>query len=275
MDIGIVGLGLMGGSFGLAVKELDYIDNVYGYDHNKTHQKEAIEYNLVDEIIDYTKLIDCDIIILAIPVDGIIDFLVKLPKLKDAQLIIDLGSTKSKIVKNTPKYLKSNFVPAHPMTGTEKFGPTSAFSSLYRDKNVVLCDLDECGELQKDISIKLFEDLGMNITTMDSDSHDNHAAFISHMPHIVSFSLANSVMAQQDHSSILSLAAGGFKDMSRIAKSSPHMWRDISEQNRDNILESIEYFQKELNKAKRLIETNSFDELYEWMREANKLHDIL
>ena len=274
MRVGIVGLGLMGGSLGLALKELDYIQNIYGYDHNTAHTQEALELGLVEKIITYEELIQCDIIILAIPVDAIINFLNALPPLGKNQLVIDLGSTKSKIVANTPENLKENFIPAHPMTGTEKFGPTAALNGLYKNKNMVLCDLEGCGEFQKDIAIKIFEDIGMRIIQMNSKSHDEHAAFISHMPHIVSYSLANTVLKQENPQSILSLAAGGFKDMSRIAKSSPDMWGDIFEQNAENVLESIRYFENELKDAKRMIENKEWEDLRAWMSHANNLHEI-
>jgi len=275
MRVGIVGLGLMGGSLGLALKEIKYITSVVGSDHNKIHQDEALEYKLVDDIVDKSVILECDIIILSIPVDGIITFLNSIKSLKSNQIIIDFGSTKEKIVQNTPNHIRANFIPAHPMTGTEKFGPTAAFKSLYKNKNIVLCDLNECGIFQKNTTLKLFKDLNMNIIEMDSSSHDNHAAFISHMPHIVSFALANSVMKQKEKEAILSLSAGGFRDMSRIAKSSPHMWSDIFEQNRKNVLDSIEYFEYELKKAKQMVSEQNLDKLKEWMSEANELHNIL
>lgn len=110
---------------------------------------------------------------------------------------------------------------------------------------------------------------------MDSISHDEHAAFISHMPHAISFALANSVMKQKDPKSIVALAGGGFRDMSRIAKSSPAMWESIFKQNKKNVLDSVDYFKKELETFEQLLENEDFDELRGWMANANKLHDIL
>jgi len=115
----------------------------------------------------------------------------------------------------------------------------------------------------------------MNIVCMGSKEHDRHAAFISHMPHAISYSLANSVMAQEDSKSIIALAGGGFKDMSRIAKSSPNMWEDIFRQNKTNVLEAIQSFQSELKKCQKMVENEEWKMLNDWMREANTLHDIL
>ncbi len=161
------------------------------------------------------------------------------------------------------------------MTGTEKFGPTAALEDLYTDKVVVLCDLEKSGVYQQNVAKKIFADIGMNIVCMDAKEHDRHAAFISHMPHAISYALANSVMAQEDSKSIIALAGGGFKDMSRIAKSSPNMWEDIFRQNKANVLEAIHSFQSELKKCQKMVENEEWETLNDWMREANTLHDIL
>ena len=121
----------------------------------------------------------------------------------------------------------------------------------------------------------IFEALQMNIVLMDAKEHDLHAAYISHLPHAISFALANSVLKQEDSKSILALAAGGFRDMSRIAKSSPDMWGDIFQQNRENLLTTISDFEKEIGYAKHLIEEKKWQKLEAWMQKANTLHEIL
>ena len=115
----------------------------------------------------------------------------------------------------------------------------------------------------------------MNIRIMGSEEHDRHAAFISHMPHIVSYSLANSVLKQEDNEHIVALAAGGFRSMARLAKSNPAMWKDIFESNEKNLIDSIEAFRRELKIAKKLIQKQRYDKLYKWMEKGNKLHEIL
>ncbi len=275
MTIGIVGLGLMGGSFGLALKENMQGIRVVGFDHNEKHCSEALSLGLVDEIGDFETIKKCDVIILAIPVEGIIAALKSLEDVGPETTIIDLGSTKAKIVRECPPRIRQNFVAAHPMAGREKFGPAAAIPDLYRGQIVVLCDLEENALLHSDRAIEIFEALGMYIVYMKAAEHDRHAAYISHMPHAVSFALANSVMEQEDPKSILALAAGGFRDMSRIAKSSPQMWSDIFIQNADHVIEAIESFQTELQKAKEMVEQKDEEALKKWMQSANELHKIL
>ncbi len=277
MRLGVVGLGLMGGSFALACKLFCDVKEIYGVDNNKKHQKEALKLNLVNKIIEFEELVKCDVIVLAIPICGIIEALEKLSKLSlpENTTIIDFGSTKEEIVKRCPPNIRKNLVASHPMTGTEFSGPKSALYNLYENKIMVMCDIEESGIHQTNVALGLFEQLKMNIKIMSSSEHDRHAAFISHMPHIVSYSLANSVLKQEDKEHIVALAAGGFKSMSRLAKSNPTMWKEIFESNQENLLDSIDEFQKELKKAKKMIKKGQYKKLYKWMKKGNKLHSIL
>jgi len=276
MKIGIVGLGLMGGSLGIALKKRHPSYQLIGLDHNTLHCSQALELGLVDTIASTLEsIVECDVIFLSIPVDGIIAALQTLKSVKPECTIIDLGSTKAKIVASVPPLIRKNFIAAHPMTGTEKFGPTAAIEELYQEKVVVLCNLEESGEHQQKTALKLFRDIGMKIVFMRAAEHDRHAAFISHMPHALSFSLANAVMRQEAAKSITALAGGGFRDMSRIAKSSPEMWVDVFRQNKANLLTSLEHFGEELEKCRQMVKDEEWDALNAWMHDANKLHDIL
>ncbi len=275
MKIGIVGLGLMGGSLGLDLKKTKIISKTVGYDHNISHCEEALRLNLVDEIVSFDELKKCDMIFLAIPVEAIIKTLKELKDIPKSCTIVDLGSTKEKIIKNIPKEIRKNVIAAHPMAGTEYFGPSAAIENLYHDNIVVLCNIEDNEEIHKNRAIEIFSHIGMKIVFMDAKEHDRHAAFISHMPHAVSYALANAVMSQEDPQSILILAAGGFKGMSRIAKSSPKMWGDIFKQNKENLLEALEFFQKELSFASHLIKDENWKELEEWMQEGREIHKIL
>lgn len=275
MKFGIVGLGLMGGSFAKVIKKYSISSSIVGYDHNENHKKQALELNLVEKVVDIDELLQCDVIVLCIPVDGIIKFMSTLEGIGENTTIIDFGSTKKLIVDNIPKSIKSNFIPAHPMTGTEKFGPSAAIDGLYEDKTIVLCDLDICGEVHKNRALDIFKKIGMNIVMMDSTTHDIHACYMSHLPHAISFALATTVMSYEDPKNITLLAAGGFNDMSRIAKSSPDMWTDIFKQNRENLLESMEIYESEMKKLKIMLKDENYDEITCWMEKANTLHDIL
>ena len=275
MNIAIVGLGLMGGSLALSLKKLDFIDSIVGSDHNKEHQKTALELGLVDKMVSFSEIKNCDVIFLAIPVNGVIASLKELQDVPKTTTIIDLGSTKEIIVSSVPSSIRENFVAAHPMTGTEYFGPNAAIEGLYDEKVVVLCDLEDSGEHQRVTAKKIFKTLGMKKYFMKSHEHDRHAAFISHMPHAISYSLANTVMKQENKNNILALAAGGFRSMSRLAKSSPHMWEDIFRQNKTNLLEAIELFEDELSELKKNIENDEWQELNAKMEGGKGLHDIL
>ncbi|NPA87716.1 prephenate dehydrogenase [Caminibacter pacificus] len=275
MVCGIVGLGLMGGSFGLACK--GYFDKIIGIDHNIQHQEDALKLGLVDEIGTFEDLKQADVIVLAIPIRGIINALNHLSKLnlKKDSLIIDFGSTKESIVNECPKNIRKNLVASHPMAGTEYSGPQAAIADLYYNKVMVVCNIEDSGEEQVKRAFDIYNYLKMQIKIMDAKEHDRHAAFISHMPHIVSFSIANSVLKQEDKDHIVTLAAGGFRDMSRLAKSNPHMWKDIFKENKKNLLDSIEAFKSELKKAKDMIENEKWEELEEWMKTGNQLHKIM
>ncbi len=266
----------MGGSLAKAVKRYGIASKVYGFTNSEKNKKEIMDLNLVDELVDLETLKKVsDVIILSIPVDAIISMFPSFLDISDNTTIIDMGSTKEYIVKNIPLEIRKNFIAAHPMTGTEKSGPKAAIDNLYEGKTVVFCDLEENANIHVNRAFKIFQEIGMRIVVMDSRDHDVNACYISHLPHLISFSLANTVMSHQNPKEIIALAAGGFKDMSRIAKSSPRMWGDIFKQNRKNMLESIKSFEEQMNEAKKMIEDERYEELEEWMKKANTLHEIL
>ena len=276
MNIGIIGLGLMGGSLAKAVKRYGISKKVYGFTNSEKNKKEIEELGLVDELVDLETLKKVsDVIILSIPVDAIISMFPNFLDINEKTTIIDMGSTKEYIVKNIPTKIRKNFVAAHPMTGTEKNGPKAAIDNLYEGKTVVLCDLEDNANMHVNKAFKIFQEIGMRIVVMNSHEHDVNACYISHLPHLISFSLANTVMSHQNPKEIIALAAGGFKDMSRIAKSSPRMWGDIFKQNRENMLESIKSFEDQMNEAKKMIEDERYEDLENWMKKANSLHEIL
>jgi prephenate dehydrogenase len=276
MNIGIVGLGLMGGSMALALKHISFVDSILGSDHNPEHQRIALNRGLVQAVVPFEELKErCDVLFFAVPVDGVIALLNACIDLAGSdKTLIDLGSTKELIVNAIPPSIRANFIPAHPMTGTEHFGPNAATEGLYADKVVVLCDLEHSGGSQRDIALRIFRSIGMQVHTMGAAQHDRHAAFISHMPHVISYALANTVLAQEEKENILTLAAGGFRSMSRLAKSSPAMWEDIFRQNRQNVLEAVEFFECELRAIKEALRNEDYTALRREMKEANKLYEI-
>ena len=217
MKIGIIGLGLIGGSFGISLREMKLISSVSGYDLNKENEQMALNLGLVDEIIDIEEMKKkCDVIFLAIPVEAIIKTLQILSDVKENVTIIDLGSTKSKIIAECPTQIRSNFVAAHPMAGTENSGPKAAFKGLLNGAVVVICDDLGADENHIKRAVELLSFLGLKIIFMDSKSHDHHVSIISHLPHAISFSLVNSVLKEENRRNIINLSGGSFIGMSRM-----------------------------------------------------------
>lgn len=276
MKVGIIGLGLIGGSLGLCLKDMKLIDKVYGYDLSEKNEQEALNLGLVDEILKFDELKkSCDVIFLAIPVEAILKTLQNLKDIDENITIIDLGSAKFKILENCPSEIRSNFIAAHPMAGTENSGPKAAFKELLNSAVVVICDDKGAGEKHLKRAVEIFSFAGMKIVFMDAKSHDHHVAIISHLPHAISYSLVNSVLKEENKRNIINLAGGSFTGMSRIAKSSPEMWVDIFKQNKQNLLNSIEAFKKELEICVKMVENDEWENLSEWMFEARKLREIL
>ena len=275
MKAGIIGLGLMGGSLGLALKESGLFESILGDDINEMHRRQAIYLGLVDECVRENEIFNCDVVFISTPIGGIIKIIRNIKKLSKNQLIIDFGSSKKQILESIPNHLRANFVSLHPMCGTENFGPKAALKDLYKNQIVIFIDIEKSGEKQIELAKKIFIKLGMNIIKMDSNAHDAHAALISHMPHIISYALANSVLKEERAQDIVAIAGGGFKSMSRLSKSSGNMWVEIIKHNKYEILSSITSFKKELENAITLIENNDFMNLEKWMDNANKLREIL
>lgn len=275
MKIGIIGLGLMGGSLGLALKEKRIAEMIIGDDSNPIHRRQALSLGLVDECLDLQGVMECDVVFLCTPVNAIVEIVQSIKLLKPNQTIIDFGGVKREIIAAIPKDLRQNFISLHPMVGTENFGPKAAFKDLYKNQIMIFVDIAQSGAHQVNLAREICINLEMNIIKMDAVSHDRHTAFISHMPHILSYALANTVLKQEKAQDIVAVAGGGFKGMVRIAKSSGVMWSEIAKQNKDEILEAIEIYERELKDAKEMIKGDRFDELCEWMSEANKLREIL
>lgn len=271
----IIGLGLIGGSLALNLMKNKFISTVYGVDINKEHEKEALSLNLVHEIIDFDDINKCDLIFLCVPVGGIISIIKKLKNIPETTTIIEFGSTKLSILNSVPKELKNQFILAHPMAGTEHNGPKAAFADLFKNAVCVLCNAENTSVFHQHRTIELLSNIGMKITFMNAVSHDHHTAIISHLPHVISFSLANYVLEYEDKKNILHLAGGSFTDMSRIAKSSPAMWESVFIENKENVINALNGFMKELENFKDMLENNEYEKLNLWLKNANELKKIL
>ena len=280
MTITVVGLGLIGGSMALSLKENNFADTIIGVDNNAQHTAKALSLRLVDKAMNLEDAVaQSDIIIVAAPVDVTAAILPNiLDLLSDNQVVIDVGSTKRPVVdgvKNHPK--RQNFVATHPMAGTEFSGPEAAIHHLFDGKNCVLCDVEDSkSELVALVKKMCEEGLKMRITYLESVAHDQHTAYISHISHICSFALASTVLAKEkDEESIFNLASTGFESTVRLAKSNPETWIPIFKQNQENIIDVLDEYITTLLKFKGLMISVSYDKLKDCLVQANDIKRIL
>lgn len=277
-NIHIIGIGLIGGSFALDLKAFYPGAKIVGIDNCEAHLEKARELEIIDERADLEDVADSDLVIIAVPVDAGIGLLKKvLDRIGDNTLVIDAGSTKEKIctaVATHPK--RRNFLAAHPISGTEFSGPEAAVSELYRNKTMIICEVEKTAFKLQEKALEIFRHLGMRIRYMDAKSHDKHIAYVSHLSHISSFMLGKTVLEKErNERDIFDMAGSGFASTVRLAKSSPAMWSPIFEQNRENILETLTEYISNLNQFKGLMEENNFEEVYREMEKTNHIKSIL
>ena len=278
MKVGIIGLGLIGGSISLKLKEVNNDITVYGFDKNN----QSLDFSLSKQIIDYKldlgSLLDFDYLFLAIPVESIKSQLASiLDKISERTLVIDFGSTKYQICNSVSKhYKRGNFLAAHPIAGTEFSGPIAAKKDLFDNKVMILCETEKTNSSLLSLAIEMFKSLGMNIKTMDAIEHDKHIAYVSHLSHISSFMLGKTVMDKEDDDqTIYDMAGRGFESTVRLAKSSPEMWSSIFIENKKNIIESLDEYILNINNFKKLIETSDQENLNTEMKKINGIKEIL
>ena len=279
MTITVIGVGLIGGSMALGLKELGFAQKVIGVGRDAGSLSKALELNIVDEILPLDEAVKrADIIYIAIPVDATIDVVSQVMDLvNDKQIVVDAGSTKFALceaVKNHP--MRKQFVATHPMWGTEFSGPEAAVKGAFAGRACVICEKDKSSENALSIVEKLYKDLNMHIIYMDAANHDVHAAYISHISHITSFALANTVLEKEkEEDAIFELAGGGFESTVRLAKSNPSMWAPIFMQNRENVLDVLNEHISQLRKFKSCLEKENYEYLTELMQNANKISRII
>ncbi|QIY90623.1 prephenate dehydrogenase [Chryseobacterium gallinarum] len=279
MKISIIGVGLIGGSMALKLREKGIADFVYGIDQNQQHIKEALDLKIIDAEADLHQGIkNSDLIIMAIPVDAARKLLPDVLNLvSDQQTVMDAGSTKAGIVsavKDHPK--RSRFVAFHPMWGTENSGPKSAISESFSGKAGVICNKEESSEDALNTVEKIVAALDMHQIYMNAEDHDIHTAYISHISHITSYALANTVLEKErEEETIFQLASSGFSSTVRLAKSHPEMWVPIFKQNKENVLDVLNEHITQLRKFKSALEKENYEYLEELITNANRIRGIL
>jgi prephenate dehydrogenase len=278
MKITIIGLGLIGGSLARDLRRAKFATELAGVDASVNHAKEALKLGLVDRVETFEKGVEnADLVIIAIPVDKELEVLPAVLDIIDRNTTVtDMGSTKKMIadlVKNHPH--RKQYVPAHPMSGTENSGPAAAIEGLFKDKIAIICDIEDSGPQHLALVEKMFQVLGMDIAYMTSDDQDHSTAFVSHLPHAAAFALANAVQSKEDRNIIFDLASGGFRSTVRLAKSSCSMWKPIFEQNKQYVINSMDVYIQHLQQFRDCMENNNFEKLEELILNANKIRTIL
>ena len=279
MKIAIVGVGLIGGSMALILKNKKFASKIIGIDLNKSHLQTAERLQIIDEAADLELGIKgADLIVIAIPVDATLNLLPKIMDLvTENQTVMDVGSTKKEILESIENHgNRRQFVATHPMWGTENSGPGNATDSAFLGKTVVIVDPENSSKTGLEKVELLYKALEMNSIYMNSKDHDIHTAYISHISHITSYALANTVLEKEkEEETIFQLASSGFSSTVRLAKSHPEMWVPIFLQNRKNVLEVLNEHIFQLGKFKKALEEKSEVDLKNLIKNANNIRGIL
>ncbi|WP_119079007.1 prephenate dehydrogenase [Chitinophaga alhagiae] len=275
----VVGVGLIGGSLAISLKEKGVANWVIGVDFNEENVKRAQELNIIDEGATLEDAMNrSQLIILAIPVDALLQTLTSiLDKVGPQHVIMDVGSTKQKLLQLVAGHSKrGRFVAAHPMAGTEYSGPDAAVRNLFAQKTMVLCDVKNSDEDAVELIEAMVDKLNMRTVYMNAEEHDLHTAYVSHISHITSFALALTVLKKEkEQGRIFELASGGFESTVRLAKSSPDTWVPIFKHNRNNVLDVLEEHIHQLEQMKKLLQEEDYDTFYKLIQKSNKIKKIL
>lgn len=279
MVVGIIGLGLIGGSLALSLKNDGFATRIIGVDNNLEHCQQAQDLGIADEICAVDHILEkTDLVLLAIPVDAARNILpALLDKVHEQQVIIDMGSTKEGICKVADQHPnRKNFVASHPIAGTENAGPKAAFDHLYANKITIICDQQNSLPSAVEVCKKMYEALKMRVLFMDADEHDRHIAYVSHLSHITSFVLGQTVLEiEKDEKNIFNMAGSGFASTVRLAKSSPDMWAPIFEQNQTHLSTALDAYIKNLQDFKNKIDEGKQEDLKSLMQQVNDIRRVL
>lgn len=278
MKTGIIGVGLIGGSFAKDLKRVLPDVEIFGMDKNPEHLNKALELGFIDTAGTTSDLELADIILVSIPVDAAVQTIpALLDKVKDEALVIDAGSTKAQLCEALATHPKRrNFMACHPIAGTEFSGPGAALEGLYDGKTNIICEVEKTAFKLQEMALDLFSRMGMRIRYMNPEAHDKHIAYVSHLSHISSFMLGKTVIEKEKNErDIFDMAGSGFESTVRLAKSSPAMWTPIFEQNRENVIETLEEYIQNLQAFKKKLEESDMDGIYREMEDTNKIREIL
>jgi len=277
-NIYIVGVGLIGGSIAKDVKDLNPSISIFGIDSNAEHLKQALELNVIDFEATLKDVAQADFVILTVPVDVSVKILPGiLDMVSDDALVMDAGSTKRdicKAVENHPK--RRNFLATHPIAGTEFSGPKAAMVGLFQKKTNIICEVEKTAFKLQEKALAIFQIMGMRIRYMNPEAHDKHIAYVSHLSHISAFMLGKTVIdKERNERDIFDMAGSGFASTVRLAKSSPAMWTPIFQQNKENVIETLEEYISNLTHFKDSMKADDFESIFNEMENTNYIKDIL
>lgn len=280
MKISIIGLGLIGGSFALALKKRLENLTVCGWDENPKNLKEAKELEIVnipaqnlEEAISFG-----DWVVLAIPVHAIESLMPEcMARLGPHQVLVDFGSTKKHICEVADRQSnRHQFIAAHPIAGTEYSGPGAAFADLFEGKVMIVCDAEKSDEEHLIKFRKMCKMTGMESVCLSASDHDEQLAYTSHLSHVISSGLSNTVLEKEEtHAQILNLAGSGFASTVRLAKSSPDMWTPIFQKNKTAVLESLDHYLSHLNDFRKMLDEGNEEGIRDFLNKGREIRKIL
>lgn len=283
MRVGIVGLGLIGGSMAVDLKRKGFASEVLGVESEPVNAAAAEKIGLVDEVVSMEDCIDrSDVVVLAVPVGAAVKML---PAVLDrfvqtgagGKLVMDVCSTKEHLARSVKYHpARRQYVASHPMAGTEYSGPWAAMPGLFDGHACIICDSEESDPKAVRTVESLYSVLNMRTIYMNSSNHDVHTAYVSHISHVTSFALALTVLdKEKDEKHIFDLASGGFSSTVRLAKSSPDMWTPILQQNRDNVLQVMDTYIDKMNAFRQAIADGDEEAVRNLIMEANRIRRII
>lgn len=279
MTVSIVGIGLLGGSFALILREKYPKMRFIGVDTSVVNGQLALAKGIVDEVLPLAEAVaQSELVVLATPVNVLMSLLPQiLDLLPDSATMVDLGSTKGLICDVADAHpRRGQFVAAHPMAGTENSGPGAAFRDLLPGKNLIICDRQKSNADSLTLVESLFRDAGMRLFYMTPKEHDLHLAYVSHLSHISAFALGLTVLEKEkDEQAIFDMASTGFSSTVRLAKSSPQMWAPIFDQNRANVSDALAAYIDFLQQFKKVIDTQDVPASLAFMQQANVIRRVL
>ncbi len=277
----IIGVGLIGGSLARALKSSGAVKEVVGTGRSKQHLQRALELGVIDRVEDdmAAAVSDADVVVVAVPVGAMESvFSVIAPHLSDKTVLTDVGSSKASVVEAAQKAfgkLPTNFVPGHPIAGTEKSGVENSFAELFKQHRVILTPTEASSTDAVSQVREMWEQVGATVTEISVSHHDEVLAATSHLPHLLAFALVDTLATMDDKQEIFDYAAGGFRDFTRIASSDPLMWHDICVHNEPALLKMLDRFNADLNRLRKAIAENDGDYLLQVFSRAKEARDQL